>query len=192
MTIIQEIENFSKTMDSQKILSTISKVRKIESATITWSQLPSEEFLPFKIMLSGIRPDEPKLKLRNKNNAFEYHFDSQGNLFLINSYGKKGVIEWSEYIDIENNISVEVDKYDDVLGYTLVNIKNNKAVSSIYISDNNRTYYEYNYKNNNLSSITSYASLNGFLENNIFLEKEGLEVINLYYFFNNKKTYLID
>lgn len=115
MDFENSILEFSTYIESKVFDSVISRIDGMKAHSVSWSMQPSREFLPFKIMLSGLRPGSLVREPSNKANAFEYHFDTQGKLYLINSYGLKGSIEWKEYIDLENNTSVSMDKYGDFL-----------------------------------------------------------------------------
>ena len=171
----------------------INRIDGMKAHSVSWSALPSKEFLPFKLILSGLRPAPLVKEPVNKTNAFEYNFNEQGKLFLINSYGQKGSIEWKEYVDLKNNISVSVDKYYDFLFCCkLIFDDSGELIASIYIDDDVKKYYSYNYEGDLISSIVVRSSLNGYVETTLFVERNGLEVVNIYYFFNEKKMYLMN
>ncbi|MGU3163876.1 hypothetical protein [Vibrio cholerae] len=171
----------------------INRIDGMKAHSVSWSVRPSKEFLPFKIMLSGLRPAPLVKEPINKTNAFEYNFNEQGQLFLINSYGQKGNIEWKEYVDLESNISISVDKYYDFLYCSkLIVDDSDRLIASIYIDDEVKIYYSYVYEGGEISSIIVRSSQNGYIETTLFVERNGLEVVNIYYFFNEKKMYLIN
>ena len=67
-----------------------------------------------------------------------------------------------------------------------------ELIASIYIDDDVKKYYSYNYEGDLISSIVVRSSQNRYIETTLFVERIGLEVVNIYYFFNEKKMYLIN
>ncbi|WP_281833128.1 hypothetical protein [Vibrio nigripulchritudo] len=117
--VIQDINTLSAQLTPETISSMVEHARRIVTVHRLWSSLPALEYLPFRLILSGIQPgllhhNEPECK----SNAFEYHFDASGALIQIASYGKKGQVEWREWIDPASNMSIEQDKYGDFLAAT--------------------------------------------------------------------------
>ncbi|WP_045612899.1 hypothetical protein [Vibrio vulnificus] len=114
MNFQESIELLISDMDEKKIRDTMNKVERAKATTIKWSKLPSDGFLPFKAILSGLKLDCLVDKITSKINAFEYHYDDESNLFLIKSYDRKGNVERQEYIDRNDNVSVVIDNYGSV------------------------------------------------------------------------------
>ncbi|MET2901619.1 hypothetical protein ABXV22_25475 [Vibrio rotiferianus] len=193
MNFQESIELLISDMDEKKIRDTMNKVERAKATTIKWSKLPSDGFLPFKAILSGLKPDCLVDKISSKINAFEYHYDDESNLFLIKSYDRKGNVERQEYIDRNDNVSVVIDNYGSVRSKCKIAFDDKKRLAEgIYIDDCVRIHYSYNYEGDLISSIVVRSSQNGYIETTLFVERNGLEVVNLYYFFNEKKMYLIN
>lgn len=193
MDFENSIAELAEYIQGKRFDAVINRIDGMKAHSVSWSVQPSKEFLPFKIMLSGLRPAPLVKEPVNKANAFEYNFNEQGQLFLINSYGQKGNIEWKEYVDIESNISVSVDKYYDFLCCSkLIVDDSDDLIASIYIDDEVKIYYSYVYEGGVISSIIVRSSQNGYIETTLFVERNGLEVVNIYYFFNEKKMYLVN
>ncbi|WP_332420196.1 hypothetical protein [Vibrio metschnikovii] len=192
MDFENSIAELAAYIQSRQFDAVINRIDGVKAHSVSWSVQPSKEFLPFKIMLSGLRPAPLVKEPVNKANAFEYNFNEQGKLFLINSYGQKGNIEWKEYVDLENNISVSVDKYYDFLYCSkLIVDDSDDVIASVYIDDEVKIYYSYVYEGGVINSINVRSSQNEYIETTLFVERNGLEVVNIYYFFNEKKMYLI-
>lgn len=162
--VIQDINTLSAQLTPETISAMVAHARRMDTVHRLWSSLPALEYLPFRLMLSGIQPgllhhNEPEYK----SNAFEYHFDASGALIQIASYGKKGQVEWREWIDPASNMSIEQDKYGDFLAATqLTKDTEGNIVSAIHLSDDTQQHFRYGYTGQSVSSILTHSSIDDY------------------------------
>ncbi|CCN50802.1 hypothetical protein MADA3029_p0028 [Vibrio nigripulchritudo MADA3029] len=169
--VIQDINTLSAQLTPETISSMVEHARRIVTVHRLWSSLPALEYLPFRLILSGIQPgllhhNEPECK----SNAFEYHFDASGALIQIASYGKKGQVEWREWIDPASNMSIEQDKYGDFLAATqLTKDTEGNIVSAIHLSDDTQQHFRYGYTGQSVSSILTHSRINDYRPHEIMV-----------------------
>ena len=162
-----------------------------------YSKDPVFDFIPFKTILSYLEygsflKNKPKI---NKD-IYIYKKDESEKLTRIEYWGDNEKLSWMELFDYDNDLSITIDSYSELLFISKLYKKNDILTDSMLISiDDISIHYHYIYNNGKITEIDSFS----FDENNEFYSKIRLNVIysedgktNIYYLNGSEKIFMIE
>lgn len=165
----------------------------IASEEIKWSKGPSFSILPYGLELSGVTPSpilssEPK----NKKNCFKFYCSKQGGFHRSDIYGVSSTVIETEIYQLEGQSTYSVRFDDDGEAIRASGVIFEGGVPNISCrldEDGEYWCYEYRCEAGRVVSMITYAS-NSVPGTEIFVEREGENVIGLYFRNKDSKIYV--
>ena len=167
------------------------------SYVLGYSKDPVFDFIPFKTTLSYLEygsflKNKPKI---NKD-IYVYKQDESEKLTRIEYWGDNEKLSWIELFDYDNDLSITIDSYSELLFISKIYKKNHILTDAMFISiDDINVHYNYIYNNGKITEIDSFS----FDENNAFNSATRLNVIygedgkvNIYNLNGSEKVFMIE
>ena len=167
------------------------------SYVLGYSRDPVFDFIPFTTILSYLEYGS-FLKNKPKKNKciYVYKKDENEKIARIEYWGKNEKLSWIELFDHDNDLSITIDSYGELLFISKIYKKNDIITDSILINvDDINVHYHYIYTNDKIKEIDSFS----FNEKNGFNSTTRLHVIygedgkaNIYYFNGSEKFFMLE
>ena len=167
------------------------------SSVLGYSKAPVCDFIPFKTILSYLEYGSfLKNKPKSNKDIYIYKKDESEKLTRIEYWGDNEKLSWMELFDYDNDLSITIDSYSELLFISKLYKKNDIITGSMLISiDDISIHYNYIYNDGKITEIDSFS----FDENNDFASKVRLNVIygedgktNIYYLNGSEKVFMIE
>lgn len=168
-------------------------VQCVNGEEVKWAKGPSFSIMPYGLELAGVTPcplldSEPK----SKKNCFKFYCSEEGELYRSDIYGVSSTIIETEIYQTEDQLtySVRFDDDGEAIRASGVMLEDGVPCISCRLEDDGEYWcYEYRYEAGRIVSMASYSS-NGVPGTEIFLERNGENLIGLYFFNKESRVYV--
>ncbi|MBA6099773.1 hypothetical protein H4C80_21990 [Pseudomonas juntendi] len=174
-------------------LSESTGVQCIISEDVKWSRGPSFSIMPYGLELGGVTPSpilnsEPK----NKKNCFKFYCSERYGFYRSDIYGVNSTVIETEIHQVEgqSTYSIRFDDDGNAIRAFGVIFENGVPNISCRLEDDGEYWcYEYRYEAARITSMIVYAS-NSAPGTEIFIERNGENVVGLYFYSKDSEVYI--